>query len=98
MKKLIALTMLTGASSLYGAITQVSDVTKIPASGVEGRIEYTGQSATATSDLTLTPAANKASTFKVNKSDAELTLSGKVSVTGGAFIKSGPGLLHLAYP
>lgn len=99
MKKTIGLLVQSvGALSLWGAITSVSDVAKMPTSGVEGRIEYTGATGTVATDLALNPAVNTAATFKVSKVDAELTFSGKLSAAQGAFIKSGPGTLKLAHP
>lgn len=99
MKKTVGLLACAiGASSLHGAITTVSDVADMPASGVEGRIEYNGPTATAAASLALTPAANKAATLRVVPSGTELTFSGMLSVSGGAFVKSGPGLLSLLYP
>lgn len=97
-KSLNVLACTIGASALWGAVTSVSDITKMPVSGTEGRIEYSGATGVVAADLALAPAANKAATFKVVKPDTRLTFSGKLSATGGAFVKSGPGSLKLAYP
>ena len=99
MKKAVCLLVQSaGVISLWGAVTTVTDVSKMPVSGNEGLIKYTGVTGTVETDLALTPAAKKASTFEVQSSDTELTFSGKLSTSQGAFIKSGPGLLKLAYP
>ena len=39
-KSLNVLACTIGASALWGAVTSVSDITKMPVSGTEGRIEY----------------------------------------------------------
>ena len=99
MKKTIGLLVQSlGAFSLWGAVTSVSDVTKMPTSGIEGRIEYTGATGTVATDLALNPSVNTAATFKVTNEATELTFSGKLSAARGAFVKSGPGMLKLAYP
>ncbi|MDD2600754.1 MAG: autotransporter-associated beta strand repeat-containing protein [Kiritimatiellae bacterium] len=64
----------------------------------DGTLHYTGSGAVMSRGLTIDAAPltfNKASVIRV---DGDLEISGKFNALSGAFIKTGPGALHLSYP